>query len=83
MSQCVQKWDVVEETWLFEGVEQPIPARQMPIENLPEEVHLTAEDLHISWRGDSKYFATSSRAAAGMHSSSHRFYSVSAHFSEQ
>ncbi|CAL5218701.1 g412 [Coccomyxa viridis] len=60
-----KKWDVVEETWLFEGVEQPIPARQMPIENLPEEVHLTAEDLHISWRGDSKYFATSSRAAAG------------------
>ena len=55
-------WDVVEETWLFEGIEQPIPARQLPPESLPEDVHLEAEDVHISWRGDSKFFATSSRA---------------------
>lgn len=66
----MQKWDVVEETWLFESVEQPVPARQMPPESLPGDVSLTAEDLHISWRGDSKFFATSSRAAAGAHLSS-------------
>ena len=71
MCTAMQKWDVVEETWLFENIEQPVPARQMPPESLPEEVLLTAEDLHISWRGDSKVFATSSYAAAGAALSSH------------
>ena len=71
MCAAVQKWDVVEETWLFESIEQPVPARQMPPESLAEEVILTAEELHISWRGDSKFFATSSHAAAGAALSPH------------
>ena len=64
--QCaLQSWDVVEETWLFESIAQPVPARATAQENIPDEVLLTAEDLHISWRGDSKYLATSSRSAPG------------------
>ena len=62
----VQSLDVVEETWLFESIEQPVPARPMPTESIPEDVLISANDLHISWRGDSKFFATSSRAAAGL-----------------
>lgn len=61
----LQSWGVIEETWLFESIEQPVPARQMPAETLPEDVALTPDDLHISWRGDSKFFATCSRAVAG------------------
>ena len=60
-----QSWDVVEETWLFESIEQPVPARTTAQESVPDEVLLTAEDLHISWRGDSKFLATSSRSAPG------------------
>lgn len=55
----------MEETWLFESIEQPVPARQMPTESVPENVLLTADDLHISWQGDGKFLASSSRAAAG------------------
>ena len=65
MQRALQSWDVVEETWLFEGIEQPVPARATAQENIPYEVLLTAEDLHISWRGDSKYLATSSRSVPG------------------
>ena len=61
----LQSWDVMEETWLFESIEQPVPARQMPAETIPEDVALASDDLHISWRGDSKFFATCSRAVAG------------------
>ena len=62
---ALQSWDVVEEKWLFESIEQPVPARATAQENIPHEVLLTADDLHISWRGDSKYLATSSRSAPG------------------
>ena len=62
---ALQSWDVVEETWLFESIEQPVPARATAQENIPDKVLLTAEDLHITWRGDSKYLATSSRSAPG------------------
>ena len=61
----LQSWDVIEETWLFEIMEQPVPARQMPAETKPEDVALAPGDVHISWRGDSKFFATCSRAFAG------------------
>ena len=62
---ALQSWDVVEETWLFDSIEQPVPARATAQESIPDEALLTAEDLHISWRGDSKYLATSSRSAPG------------------
>ena len=62
---ALQSWDVVEETWLFESIEQPVPARATAQESIPDEVRLRADDLHISWRGDSKYLATSSRSAPG------------------
>ncbi|CAK0773220.1 hypothetical protein CVIRNUC_004042 [Coccomyxa viridis] len=58
-----KSWDVVEETWLFESIEQPVPARTTAWESIPDEVRLRADDLHISWRVDSKYLATSSRSA--------------------
>ena len=65
MACLLQTWDVIEETWLFEIMEQPVPARQMPAETKREDVALAPCDVHISWRGDSKFFATCSRAIAG------------------
>ncbi|KAK9915662.1 hypothetical protein WJX75_002381 [Coccomyxa subellipsoidea] len=58
-------WDVISETWLFGVVENPIPARPLSSEAIPNSVSIGPEDINLSWRGDGKYFASVSRAQKG------------------
>lgn len=61
----MQDWDVISETWLFGVVENPIPARPLSTEAIPNSVSIGPEDINLSWRGDGKYFASVSRAQTG------------------
>lgn len=60
-----QDWEVIWETWLFSSIENPIPARSLPVEDIPDIVCLDPQDIDLTWRGDGKYFATASRAQTG------------------
>ena len=43
-----------------------VPGRELSQEQHPAELQLTPDDVHLTWRGDAKYFASCSRAQAGM-----------------
>ena len=56
---------MISETCLFGVIENPIPARPLPTEAIPDSVSIGPEDIDLSWRGDGKYFASVSRAQTG------------------
>ncbi|BDA44195.1 Elongator complex protein 1 [Coccomyxa sp. Obi] len=58
-------WEVIWEAWLFSSIENPTPARPLPVEDIPDIVCLDPQDIDLTWRGDGKYFATASRAQTG------------------
>ncbi|EIE25950.1 IKI3-domain-containing protein [Coccomyxa subellipsoidea C-169] len=58
-------WDTIAETWLFGSIENPIPARPLAAEAIPDSVWLGSDDVSLHWRGDGKFFATASRAQTG------------------
>ncbi len=60
-----QDWEVIWETWLFSSIENPIPARRLPVEDIPDIVCLDSQDIDLTWRGDGKYLATASCAQTG------------------
>lgn len=64
-SLLMQDWDAIAETWLFGSIENPIPARPLAAEAIPDSVWLGSHDVSLHWRGDGKFFATASRAQSG------------------